>query len=100
MFGAGQERLGGLQRTLAQYSPLWEANEVSPEGKTNGGVYFSGTGEHRGRAESRQGHVLQLLIQGLEVIKEAGWSKDVRRAWAGGQGWGGRSPAWESVTPG
>lgn len=41
--------MGGWQRKLAQYSPLWEANEVSPEGKTKGGVYFSGTGKHRGR---------------------------------------------------
>lgn len=41
-------------------------------------------GQRQG-AESGQGHVLQLLIQGLEVIEEAGWSKDVRRAWAGGK---------------
>lgn len=72
---------------LAQYSSLWEENEVSPDGKTEGKRLFLWNrrrGQRQG-AESGQGHVLQLLIQGLEVIEKAGWSKDVRRTWAGGK---------------
>lgn len=64
---------------LAQYRPLWEENEISPDGKTERKNLFLWNRRRARRqgAESRQGNVLQLLIQGLEVIEEAGWSEDV-----------------------
>lgn len=71
-------------RRLAQDSSLRKKARWALAGKEKGGVYFSGKGGGR----SGQGNVLQLLVQRLEVIQEAGWGEDVRGTWAAGEGQG------------